>query len=68
MLWWRRAFPMLAASKAVVDLDGARLAKYSSGLVFPPTTTLVGVIARDRTGDLRGKDTDVRLPEVLERR
>ena len=58
---------MLAASKAVVDLEGSRLAKYSSGLVLLPPRMLVGVLARDRTGDLRGKDTVVKLPEVLER-
>lgn len=57
---------MFAASKAVVDLEGARLAKNSSGLVLL-SRTLIGVLARDRTGDLRGKDTPVRLPEVLER-
>lgn len=57
---------MLAASKAVVDLKGVRLAKYSSGLVLP-TRMLIGVLARDRTGDFRGTDTLVRLPEVLER-
>ena len=57
---------MLATSRAVVDLEGSRTAKNSSGLI-PPTRTLEGVLARDRTGDLRGRDTVVRLPEVLER-
>ena len=41
------------------------LAKNSSGL--GPIRTLGGVLARDPTGDLRGKETVVRLPEVTER-
>ena len=58
---------MFAPSKVVVDFEGSQLAKNSSRLVLSPTPILVGVLARDRTGDLRGRDTFVRLPEVLER-
>lgn len=62
-----KAFPMLAASSAVVDFEGARLAKYSSVLALSGILMLVGVRALDPTGDLIGSGTKVRLPDVLER-
>lgn len=49
-----KAFPIFAASSSGVDFDGARLAKYSSGLVISGTLVLVGVRALDWTGDLIG--------------
>lgn len=62
-----KGFPILAASSAVVDFDGARLAKYSSGVVLPGILILVGVLALDWIGDLIGSGAEVRLPEVFER-
>lgn len=61
-------FPMFAVSKAVVDLETMRLAKYSSGLVLRPTYMLAeGVRARDCPGDFAGSLYVLRLPEVRER-
>lgn len=59
--------PILTVSRAVVDLEAVRLAKYSSGLALPAARVLDGVLANDGARDPGINEAVDRLLDVNER-
>ena len=63
----RNVLPMLAVSREVVDLEGCRSVKYSSGLGVRSMWLLVGVLVLESVGEIGRIGMVIMLLDVFDR-